>query len=88
MEIAIILDNLISNSRKAHANEVAVSVKSAGENYVNVLVQDDGKGIKNEATKNIFDLAYTTTSGFRVRVVSGKKYNGGNEGKHLLRQWY
>lgn len=63
MEIAIILDNLISNSRKAHANEVAVSVKSAGENYVNVLVQDDGKGIKNEAIKNIFDLAYTTTSG-------------------------
>ena len=63
IEIAIILDNLISNSRKAQANEVAVSVKSAGENYVNVLVQDDGKGIKNEAIKNIFDLAYTTTSG-------------------------
>ena len=63
MEIAIILDNLISNSRKAQANKVAVSVKSAGENYVNVLVQDDGKGIKNEAIKDIFDLAYTTTSG-------------------------
>ena len=63
MEVAIILDNLISNSRKAHANEVKVSVGSAGENHIKILIQDDGKGIKKEAIKNIFDLAYTTTSG-------------------------
>lgn len=63
MEVTIILDNLISNSRKAQANKVKVSVKSAGENYVAILVQDDGKGIKKEAIKNIFDLGYTTTSG-------------------------
>ena len=63
MEIAIILDNLISNSRKAQANEVKISVESEGENYIDILIQDDGKGIKKEALKNIFDLAYTTTSG-------------------------
>ncbi len=63
MEVTIILDNLISNSRKAHANEVKVSVKSTGEDYVDILVQDDGRGIKEDALKNIFDLAYTTTSG-------------------------
>ena len=63
MEVTIILDNLISNSRKAQANKVKVSVKSAGENYVAILVQDDGKGIKKEAIKNIFDVGYTTTSG-------------------------
>ena len=63
MEIAIILDNLISNSRKAQADEVKISVRSSGENYIDILVQDDGKGIKKEAIKNIFDLAYTTTSG-------------------------
>ena len=63
MEVTIILDNLISNSRKAHANEVKVSVKSAGDDYVDILVQDDGRGIKEDALKNIFDLAYTTTSG-------------------------
>ena len=63
MEVTIILDNLISNSRKAHAHEVKVSVKSAGENYIDILVQDDGKGIKKEVIKNIFDLGYTTTSG-------------------------
>lgn len=63
MEVAMILDNLISNSRKAHANKVKVSVTSAGENFVDILVQDDGKGIKKEAMNNIFDLGYTTTSG-------------------------
>ena len=63
MEVAMILDNLISNSRKAHANKVKVSVKSAGENFVDILVQDDGRGIKKEAMSNIFDLGYTTTSG-------------------------
>ena len=63
MEVTIILDNLISNSRKAHANEIKVSVQSAGENYVDILIQDDGRGIKQDALKNIFDLAYTTTSG-------------------------
>ena len=59
----MILDNLISNSRKARANKVKVSVKSAGENFVDILVQDDGRGIKKEAMNNIFDLGYTTTSG-------------------------
>ena len=63
MEVAIILDNLISNSRKAQANEVKISVESADADYLNILIQDDGKGIKKEAIKNIFDLAYTTTSG-------------------------
>ena len=63
MEVTIILDNLISNSRKAQANIVNVSVESAGEKYVNFLIQDDGRGIKKESIKNIFDLAYTTTSG-------------------------
>ena len=63
MEIAIILDNLISNSKKAQANEVKISVEAAGENYIDILIRDDGKGIKKEVIKNIFDLAYTTTSG-------------------------
>ncbi len=73
MEIAIILDNLISNSRKAQANEVKISVESAGEDYINILIQDDGKGIKKEAMKNIFDLAYTTTSGSGLGLYQVKK---------------
>lgn len=81
MEIAIILDNLISNSKKAQANEVKISVESAGENYIDILVQDDGKGIKKETIKNIFDLAYTTTSGSGLGLYQVKnimeEMNGG-----------
>ena len=76
MEVTIILDNLISNSRKAHANEVKMSIKSASENNVDILVQDDGKGIKKEAIKNIFDLGYTTTSGSGLGLSQVKSIMG------------
>ena len=73
MEITIMLDNLISNSRKAQANEVKISVEPAGEDCINLLIQDDGKGIRKEAIKNIFDLAYTTTSGSGLGLYQVKK---------------
>ena len=73
MELAIVLDNLISNSRKALANEVRITVESAGDGYINILIQDDGKGIKKEAMKNIFDLAYTTTSGSGLGLYQVRK---------------
>ena len=76
MELTIVLDNLISNSRKAHANKIEISIKSAIENYVDILVQDDGKGIKKEAIKNIFDLGYTTTNGSGLGLSQVKSIMG------------
>lgn len=62
LEMTTILDNLISNSEKSGATfmKFKFTVKNS---KLEIMVTDDGKGIKPEKLKDIFDLGYTTTGG-------------------------
>ncbi len=62
LEITIILDNLISNSRKANAKTISFLV-TINNNCLQVVYEDNGIGFKSGTEKKIFDLGFTTTTG-------------------------
>lgn len=77
LEISIVLDNLISNSRKAKSRNIIVRVLEATKNTLQLLYSDDGTGISPSSSDKIFDLGFTTTSGSGL---------GMNHVKHILTQ--
>ena len=64
IEMVILLDNLISNSRKAKASRITVSIWKEKDSLV-ILFEDNGIGLaKNVADKRkIFEKGFTTTYG-------------------------
>ena len=81
IEIAIILDNLFSNSRKAKATEVIVTIIISNKNNLTVSFKDNGNGIKSSIIENIFNFGFTTTSGsglglYHLKKIINDKYNG------------
>lgn len=81
IEMAIIFDNLFSNSRKAKATEILVSFSKKND-QLTVIVRDNGKNvIKKDNQDKLFDFGFTTTSGsgmglHHVRTLLSK-YKGG-----------
>lgn len=80
LEIAIVLDNLLSNSRKAKATEVIVTIMNADKNNLSVSFKDNGNGIKPNNIEKIFDFGFTTTSGsglglYHLKKIINNKYN-------------
>lgn len=63
LEIAIILDNLFSNSRKAKATEVNISFVNTSDDTLQLRFRDNGVGINQTNISRVFDFGYTTTSG-------------------------
>lgn len=62
LEISIILDNLISNSKKAGATEMNFNFELSG-NILKLLVGDNGHGISKTVANKIFMRGFTTTNG-------------------------
>jgi hypothetical protein len=62
LEISIVLDNFVSNSKKAGATEITFLFKEE-DGELHVLVGDNGKGIKDQDSKHIFKRGFTTTDG-------------------------
>lgn len=64
IELTIILDNLISNSKRANARNIKISI-TIHENKLNLVFSDDGKGLNKSIINvhKIFEKGYTTTSG-------------------------
>jgi signal transduction histidine kinase len=63
LEISIILDNLISNSKRAKATKILVEVTELISDNLTVVVADDGRGIGSKSVDRIFDIGFTSTSG-------------------------
>lgn len=64
IDVTIIIDNLINNSRKASAKNLNISIQCS-ESKLKLLFKDDGIGL-NKSIKNvndIFEKGYTTTLG-------------------------
>jgi len=62
LEMIILLDNLISNSKKADSEKINITLKISNE-VLFIEFQDDGIGISDKSTNRIFDFGYTTTGG-------------------------
>lgn len=77
LDISIILDNLISNSRKAGAKLMQISYSIGSNTLLHIDISDDGFGLPSEFqrnTENIFKIGITNKSG------------GSGIGLHTLRE--
>ena len=67
LEIMMLLENVITNSKKARAKNITISTKRHLNGNIEVCFEDDGIGITNERYKKdinlIFDKGETTTNG-------------------------
>lgn len=66
LDIAVILDNLISNSQKAKATKVLIEANQTAEGKLQLIISDDGDGLDPSFEKvedSIFELGVTTTDG-------------------------
>ena len=67
IEVAIILENLLSNSRKAKAKNVWVDFTQIENNQIQMKFQDDGNGL----AKNVPSIDYVFRRGFTTTFGSG-----------------
>lgn len=78
IDISIVVDNLISNARRAKASRVDFKLEEGDKGGLVMTVKDNGQGLsKGVDAKRIFDMGYTTTRGsglglYHVRTVLGE----------------
>jgi signal transduction histidine kinase len=78
MDAAIIVDNLISNAKRAKATAIKFELSPLDKNGLLMRVSDNGRGITSGTNKKrIFEMGYTTTQGsglglYHVRQVLGE----------------
>jgi signal transduction histidine kinase len=63
INVSIVLDNLISNSRKHKSKNITVSVIEHSKDSLVVSFKDDGKGISQKSIPFLFQIGFTTTDG-------------------------
>ena len=71
LEMGIVFDNLISNSKKAHASNLTFESKEDKDSYM-LLVSDDGDGLTGDVDR-IFENGYTRTNGSGIGLYFCKK---------------
>lgn len=62
IDLIVVLDSLLDNSKKAMAKNIFVSWKDT-QNTVELHFRDDGNGITDNTLPNIFDYRFSTTNG-------------------------
>lgn len=79
MEVAIVVDNLINNARKAKATEICFSLSRSDKSTLILEVSDNGVGLPPdlEDFEQLFELGFSRTSGsglglYHVRQVLGE----------------
>lgn len=78
IDVSILVENLISNARKARAKLISFELTPIGKTGLALHVCDDGNGIHRLTDKSrIFEMGYTTTHGsglglYHVRQVLGQ----------------
>ena len=83
MEVAIVVDNLINNARKAKSSNINFKLAKSDKNTLLVEVSDDGLGlpVDLEDPESIFELGFSRTFGsglglYHVRQVLGEMGGG------------
>jgi signal transduction histidine kinase len=73
IELNIIIDNLVSNARKASANKIEVTIHLSELGSLLVTFTDNGAGINEDNLKRIFDFGFTTTDGSGIGLYHVKE---------------
>ncbi len=63
LDFIIIIDNLISNSRKARAHKIDFIINKKSDNELEIRIRDDGIGIPPQNVENLFTFGFSTTDG-------------------------
>jgi len=63
LDFIIIIDNLISNSRKAKARKIDICLNKISDNELEIRVKDDGVGIPLQYVEKLFTFGFSTTEG-------------------------
>lgn len=77
IDVAVVIDNLIVNARKAHATRIDFSITHPHPGAVYINVTDNGDGFSAKHLARIFEKGFTTTDGsglglYHVRQVLGE----------------
>jgi signal transduction histidine kinase len=81
IEINIVIDNLINNSRKAKADNLLVIISETSSGTLEVKFVDNGLGIDNENLSRIYDFGFTTTDGSGLGLFHVKEIMASINGK-------
>jgi signal transduction histidine kinase len=73
IEMNIVIDNLISNSKKAKATELEIQLNENQDGKFEMKFIDNGVGIEEENLKRIYDFGYTTTDGSGIGLYHVKE---------------
>jgi len=73
INISIILDNLISNSKRAKAKKAKIFFVNGPKNSLKMIFSDDGKGVNKDFEKNLFQIGNTSTVGSGVGLFTNRK---------------
>lgn len=73
-KLSIIIDNIISNSKKAKAKNITIEIKKIAEK-IKITFIDDGVGLDRSISnpESIFERGYSTTFGFGLGLYHVKK---------------
>jgi signal transduction histidine kinase len=65
IEVAILVDNMISNAGKAGAETISFTIEQSSKTDLKIVVQDDGRGIDPavEDLQRLFEKGFTSTDG-------------------------
>ncbi|MBV6450783.1 MAG: hypothetical protein MHPDNHAH_01509 [Anaerolineales bacterium] len=82
-ELSILIDNIVSNSNKAEARKLILSISKLSTNTLRISFIDDGKGISKElpSTDSMFEIGVTTTTGSGFGLYHAKRIVEGIGGK-------
>jgi signal transduction histidine kinase len=78
IDISIVVDNLVSNARRAKASRINFQLSQLDKSGLAILVTDNGSGLARGASPDrLFEMGYTTTRGsglglYHVRQVLGQ----------------
>jgi signal transduction histidine kinase len=78
INVSIVVDNLISNARRAKASRISFELTPLGKGGLELRVTDNGGGLaRGVDVKHMFEMGYTTTGGsglglYHVRQVLGE----------------
>jgi signal transduction histidine kinase len=73
LDVSVVIDDLISNSEKAHAKKILIEMINPDKNSLKIIFSDDGKGVPKKFSANpeeMFELGITTTDGSGIGLHS------------------
>ena len=73
INISIILDDLISNAKKANATKAKITFSPGPKNSLQMIFSDNGKGVNKEIESSMFDIGITSTIGSGVGLFTVRK---------------